>query len=168
VPGERHANGRLVWQEPVYGGPTPETIAQRARLVGIENARDPDAEWLIGRLRITGHITHAECEAGRRYRDDVRRLARLMSLAFDGPRHYRAFDPRPERNGKPEVDDADLRRARDRYDGAFEALTLRGWAARRAVAGAIRDEQVPLGPLRDGLHALRVFYRLPDDASKKG
>lgn len=163
LPGQRHPNGRLVWRPPEPAGPTPEILARRAELVGQDHAKDPDAEWLIGRMRLNGQITASECEAGRRYRDTARRLERMMAAAFDGPRHYKAFDPRPGKQGRPEVDDDDLRRTREQHDAAFEALTLAGWHARRAVANAVRDEPVALEALKVGLEALRAFYRLPPD-----
>lgn len=149
-------------------GPTPEILARRSEQVGPAAATDPDAEWLIGRLHISGLVTGSEREAARRFAVIVERYRHLLLAASSGPVPLRGWPRHPDERGRPQIDERDLAAARQRYAEADAALRTAGHEATRAVADALRETASPgqIDALVHGLQALARHFRLPNDRSE--
>ena len=127
-----------------------------------EMRRDEKAATLIGRMKLIGHLTDEQLEAGRRYARDVVRYQQAVGAPkpnaaainlLGGGGGYIVYS-------REEVHDRT-----QRYNAAFEAVNERGHKCARAVARvAVYEEALPAGTelihLTSGLDALVNHYGL--------
>lgn len=165
--GERYPSGGLKQPEREPTGASPETLARRSdalcsvisahpHMLALKLAKDPDAEWYIGRLFLCEVLTRRQRDAGDRYRKAIATYRQALCTAFGGPVDPRAMDL-DRVAGRLQESDARLtrrfRRARREYDQLFEALSA-DRDVLRTVTAALRDEDVRLDWLRRGLDVL--------------
>lgn len=161
---ERQPDGR---PKPEKIEPTAEMIDQRtqelARVIRLypvniakSMARDPDAEWYIGRLRLAGVISVAERDSAHDWRQIADEYARLLMV----PKQPHALDmnrrdhtPPPTIEG--EKSEAHFKRVKYKYERYWDAVASCGPNVLRATTAALRGEEVSLQLLRKGLQAMR-------------
>lgn len=140
---------------------TPETVAQRARLVGMEHALDRHAGSALGRLLLAGTITQSHYDAGSRLFGlwrDWRLLAGIPARrpAISGLEPVVCAGLIPEMEADP--DPARWRAARDRYLAAERAVGSRfAWAA---IDSLVIDDVMPPRLAEDGPLAERALEAL--------
>jgi hypothetical protein len=152
-----------VWTPPEPAGPTPEMLARRIALVGVDDALGEDGGWYIGQLRLRGVIGWNACEAARRFRRLADTYRGLLMALTDGPTPPRALPYERLPAGRGEIDERRFVRVRDEYEKHYGAVAEHGWRVRRALARALRDEPQDLDLLRKALDALRISYGMPPD-----
>lgn len=129
-------------------------IARHPYLLAKEKAKDPDAEWYIGRLRLVGLITVPQRDAARGYQEVAMKYAALLK----GPKPAGALDMThlggSHDGEETERGTKEFRRAKRVYERHWNAVAAHGAEVLRAVAKALREEDCNLDLLRTGLDAL--------------
>lgn len=117
---------------------TPETMNQRARIVGRANERNQMAGYALGQLKILGHITDDQHDAGCRF---LARWSMWSRMAEAGHRWPRAVDcARIMGRLRDDVDPEEWRRVSREVYGVYAALNP---LQRAAVETVVLDDHLP-------------------------
>lgn len=161
---KRSKTGRIIQpQEDARG----VVIAQRLRLVekptGKERLTDPEWGYELGRLFVTGKISHREHEAGKRYADLVARYTRIKGFPSPNVRAS-SLEPGGGRSLASEPDADAIRRVSTAMHEASERLFCAD-PAWEAVVRRACVEDLPVVCTRDlraALIELADFWQIPE------
>lgn len=155
-----------------------KTRARHLHLVGkdaIVQAANPRYGYLLGRIRMDGHITEDQFDAGQRYSEDMSRYYGLTGVPFPSAKAQNLFAIKSD-GGEPEGKAEAARKARAKMVELRDVLLRCGDinTGRRVIhtVNAVCVEDLEnlrnLNPpmlawLKRGLNALAVFYggRIP-------
>jgi hypothetical protein len=144
---------------------------QRVFRVSGEDALDPAAATVVGRLYLTKQITMRQYNAAKLYLGDVRDY----NIAMSGPKPPNAIDLNRVSNGTSEETPDSIAwkgRVTARYQDLLAVIRkvqqeVRGWSLIQSVVNTIvtDDMELPnhLAELRQGLDALGHYYLLPEE-----
>jgi len=119
-------------------------------------AKEGDAGWYIGRLRLVGKITQQQRDAAERYKSAIDAYKSALRV-FDPPAEPKAMDI-GKISGRINESDEDhqrrFERAKADYERLYHALADHGHNMVRTVTRALNDEEVDIETLRTGLEIL--------------
>ena len=142
---------------------TPEQLARRIKLVGVDNARAGDAGWHVGRLFIWGEITEGQRDAAERWQKVSRRYEALLLV----PKKPEALSLGPPRGERPDDPD-EFAAVKKEYEICFHAVSSKGRNVLRAVTAAMgEDSDAPIDLVRTGLEALRLALSIKDEGLRR-
>ena len=155
-------------QKRILDGNLTDYRGRDGRIVtATEQAIDPMRGYLLGRLRLSGNITHNQHSAGIKFAEDMARYYGLTGIRFPSPRAQDLFAIRGD-DGEVSTNRADMARSASAKMATLRTKLMavgdintgrRVYTAIMAVC--VMEEPANIELVRRGLNALERYYQVP-------